>query len=217
MISENLKKRLITSSLLVLLIFLIVKSNQILVYSLLVLGVFSLIEFFQIINKILKKNVFRFIFNMLFSLYIFFFCQLFFFFSSLIHLKFLLFTILIGCIASDLGGYIFGKTFKGPRLTKISPKKTFSGAAGSIIFTSVIISSLFFYYTNVYGLKIFVLGILVSLSNQAGDLFFSALKRKAKIKDTGNLLPGHGGILDRIDGILIGVPLGIIFTLLLFK
>ena len=73
------------------------------------------------------------------------------------------------------------------------------------------------YYTNVYGLKIFVLGILVSLSNQAGDLFFSALKRKAKIKDTGNLLPGHGGILDRIDGILIGVPLGIIFTLLLFK
>jgi phosphatidate cytidylyltransferase len=217
MISENLKKRLITSSLLVLLIFLIVKSNQILVYSLLVLGVFSLIEFFQIINKIIKKNVFRFIFNMLFSLYIFFFCQLFFFFSSLIHLKFLLFTILIGCIASDLGGYIFGKTFKGPRLTKISPKKTFSGAAGSIIFTSVIISSLFFYYTNVYGLKIFVLGILVSLSNQAGDLFFSALKRKAKIKDTGNLLPGHGGILDRIDGILIGVPLGIIFTLLLFK
>ena len=217
MISENLKKRLITSSLLVLLIFLIVKSNQILVYSLLVLGVFSLIEFFQIINKIIKKNVFRFIFNMLFSLYIFFFCQLFFFFSSLIHLKFLLFTILIGCIASDLGGYIFGKTFKGPRLTKISPKKTFSGAAGSIIFTCVIISSLFFYYTNVYGLKIFVLGILVSLSNQAGDLFFSALKRKAKIKDTGNLLPGHGGILDRIDGILIGVPLGIIFTLLLFK
>lgn len=217
MISENLKKRLITSSLLVLLIFLIVKSNQILVYSLLVLGVFSLIEFFQIINKIIKKNVFRFIFNMLFSLYIFFFCQLFFFFSSLIHLKFLLFTILIGCIASDLGGYIFGKTFKGPRLTKISPKKTFSGAAGSIIFTSVIISSLFFYYTNVYGLKFFVLGILVSLSNQAGDLFFSALKRKAKIKDTGNLLPGHGGILDRIDGILIGVPLGIIFTLLLFK
>ena len=217
MISENLKKRLITSSLLVLLIFLIVKSNQILVYSLLVLGVFSLIEFFQIINKIIKKNVFRFIFNMLFSLYIFFFCQLFFFFSSLIHLKFLLFTILIGCIASDLGGYIFGKTFKGPRLTKISPKKTFSGAAGSIIFTSVIISSLFFYFTNVYGLKIFVLGILVSLSNQAGDLFFSALKRKAKIKDTGNLLPGHGGILDRIDGILIGVPLGIIFTLLLFK
>ena len=200
-----------------LLIFLIVKSNQILVYSLLVLGVFSLIEFFQIINKIIKKNVFRFIFNMLFSLYIFFFCQLFFFFSSLIHLKFLLFTILIGCIASDLGGYIFGKTFKGPRLTKISPKKTFSGAAGSIIFTCVIISSLFFYYTNVYGLKIFVLGILVSLSNQAGDLFFSALKRKAKIKDTGNLLPGHGGILDRIDGILIGVPLGIIFTLLLFK
>ena len=144
MISENLKKRLITSSLLVLLIFLIVKSNQILVYSLLVLGVFSLIEFFQIINKIIKKNVFRFIFNMLFSLYIFFFCQLFFFFSSLIHLKFLLFTILIGCIASDLGGYIFGKTFKGPRLTKISPKKTFSGAAGSIIFTCVIISSLFF-------------------------------------------------------------------------
>ena len=217
MISENLKKRLITSSLLVLLIFLIVKSNQILVYSLLVLGVFSLIEFFQIINKIIKKNVFRFIFNMLFSLYIFFFCQLFFFFSSLIHLKFLLFTILIGCIASDLGGYIFGKTFKGPRLTKISPKKTFSGAAGSIIFTCVIISSLFFYYTNVYGLKIFVLGISVSLSNQAGDLFFSFLKRKAKIKDTGNLLPGHGGILDRIDGILIGVPLGIIFTLLLFK
>jgi len=216
MISENLKKRLITSSLLVLLIFLIVKSNQILVYSLLVLGVFSLIEFFQIINKIIKKNVFRFIFNMLFSLYIFFFCQLFFFFSSLIHLKFLLFTILIGCIASDLGGYIFGKTFKGPRLTKISPKKTFSGAAGSIIFTCVIISSLFFYYTNVYGLKIFVLGILVSLSNQAGDLFFSALKRKAKIKDTGNFLPGHGGVLDRIDGILFGVPIGFYALILIY-
>ena len=211
--SENFKKRLTTSLFLVLLIFLILKSNQILILILLILGVLSLIEFFQIIRKIIKNSFKELMINIIFCIYIFIFCLLFYFFSNLVQLKFLLFTILFGCIGSDIGGYFFGKIIKGPKLTKISPKKTISGAFGSVIFTCLIISSLFFFFTQLFTYKILILGIIISIACQIGDLFFSVLKRKAKIKDTGNILPGHGGILDRIDGILIGVPLGIIFLL----
>ena len=173
--SENFKKRLATSLFLVLLIFLILKSNEILILILLILGVLSLIEFFQIIKKIIKKRFKKLIINIIFSIYIFIFCLLFFFFSNLVQLKFLLFTILFGCIGSDIGGYIFGKIIKGPKLTKISPKKTISGAFGSIIFTCLIISSIFFFFTQLFTYKILILGIIISIACQIGDLFFSVL------------------------------------------
>ena len=111
---------------------------------------------------------------------------------------------------SDIGGYIFGKIFKGPKLTSISPKKTISGSIGSFILTFLVIGILMFYFTGKLNFKIFVLSFFISFACQLGDLFFSFLKRKAKVKDTGDILPGHGGLLDRIDGMLLAIPLGVI-------
>ena len=111
---------------------------------------------------------------------------------------------------SDLGGYVFGKTFKGKKLTKISPNKTYSGMVGSFIM-SVIFGVIYSYSISFIDFKtIIFLTIIISFICQTGDLFISFLKRKAKIKDTGNILPGHGGLLDRIDGILFALPGGII-------
>tara|TARA_B000000532_G_C18667871_1_gene319721 strand:- start:103 stop:492 length:390 start_codon:yes stop_codon:yes gene_type:complete len=127
----------------------------------------------------------------------------------------MLFILLFGCIGSDIGGYIFGKTFKGPKLTSISPNKTISGSIGSFIFTFLIVGILMFYFTGKFNLKIFILSFFTSLACQIGDLFFSFLKRKAKVKDTGNILPGHGGALDRLDGIFFGIPAGFLTLLIL--
>ena len=119
-------------------------------------------------------------------------------------------------MASDIGGFIFGKTFKGPKLTKTSPNKTYAGALGSIFLTMLIMAILFNLIMTQFTFKILLIGLIVSIACQLGDLFFSLLKRKAKIKDTGNILPGHGGILDRIDGILIGMPVGFITMTAIF-
>jgi phosphatidate cytidylyltransferase len=215
MISLNLKKRINTSILLFFLFFLILNYNLILVYSLIVLGVISVIEFYSLIKKIIKNKIFSFFVNFIFTLYISFFCIMFFFFSNFFQLKIILFSLLLGCVASDIGGFIFGKLLKGPKLTKISPNKTISGAMGSIIFTSLTISISLFYFTKNFNYLILIICLITSVASQIGDLLFSFLKRKAKIKDTGNFLPGHGGVLDRLDGILFGVPIGI-YALTLF-
>ena len=120
---------------------------------------------------------------------------------------FLLFIISI-CIFTDIGGYVVGKTVGGKKLTKISPNKTLSGSIGSFLFS--IIPLIFFTALGNTNLNFNIINIifclLISLVSQTGDLFISFLKRKAKIKDTGNILPGHGGILDRTDGIIFAVP-----------
>ena len=130
-----------------------------------------------------------------------------------------LFIILIS-ILTDLGGYIFGKIFKGPKLTKISPNKTYSGVIGSfivsliggLIFLEYMPGTLFSSYSDGYEkyveYNLFTLLVILSISliSQVGDLIISYFKRQAKIKDTGNILPGHGGMLDRIDGIIFAVP-----------
>ena len=121
--------------------------------------------------------------------------------------------IILTCIATDVGGYVFGKIFKGPKLTKISPKKTYSGAVGSIIF-SLIFGHAYLYFLNptlIDHMSIILFILLISITSQVGDLIISFLKRKANTKDAGYILPGHGGILDRIDGMLLALPLGIIF------
>ena len=179
MISINLKKRLITSFFLLISVFLIFQLNFFLIFSLLILGVLSILEFGQLSKKIFN-NRFNFIFiNFFFIFYIFIFCYFFILFSNLIGLKILIFIILLGCISSDIGGFVFGKTFKGPKLTKISPNKTFSGAFGSIIFTLIIMSSLFLYLLNIFDYKILIICVVTSISCQLGDLIFSYLKRKA--------------------------------------
>jgi phosphatidate cytidylyltransferase len=121
----------------------------------------------------------------------------------------------MGCIASDIGGFIFGKIFKGPKLTKISPNKTYAGSIGSLIFSLLIVSTSFIIFFNLFNLSIIITGLIISIFCQLGDLFFSYLKRKAKIKDTGNILPGHGGLLDRLDGVLFGIPAGFISVMMI--
>ena len=215
MINKDLKKRIITSFILLLVSILMIKFNFISIYILITLGAISIIEFLQISNKIFKKYFFKYLLNFLFIIYILFFCYLFFIFINYLQLKIILFTLIFGCVASDIGGFVIGKIFKGPKLNKISPKKTYAGALGSIIFSSVTISLSFYLFTNNFLYSFLIVSVLTSISCQIGDLFFSFLKRKARLKDTGSLLPGHGGILDRIDGILFGVPLGFVYLSLL--
>jgi len=130
---------------------------------------------------------------------------------------YLLFVISL-CIATDLGGYIFGKILKGPKLTSISPKKTYSGFIGAIIL-SIIVSLIFYKYDYKFGISIqlnydfIILILLISIVSQIGDLIISFFKRLAKISDTGNIIPGHGGLLDRIDGMIFAIP----FLYLLLK
>ena len=129
--------------------------------------------------------------------------------------------VILTCVATDIGGYIFGKIFKGPKLIKISPNKTYAGMFGGF-FLSIISVNFFFNYAYElnfgYKLKdftqeVFILVLLISSVSQIGDLVVSYFKRKSKIKNTGKILPGHGGLLDRVDGLIFAIP----FSYLLFK
>ena len=216
MITTNIKKRIYTSLMLLLLIILISSSNAILVFGLIVLGVLSLLEFINLSNKIIKNKFYLLISNFFFVVYIFIFCLMFLYFSNFFHLKIIIFSLLLSCVASDIGGFIFGKTFKGRKITKISPNKTYAGSIGSVIFSMVVFSGSIFFFTNNFSYIILIIAIITSIACQFGDLFFSFLKRKAKIKDTGNFLPGHGGILDRLDGIFLGIPIGFISVIIFY-
>ena len=137
--------------------------------------------------------------------------------------------IVLICIFTDIGGYIFGKSFKGPKLTKISPNKTYAGALGGFLL-AVVASLIYINYINLASWFIFPLEFLkltknyettflifvliISLVSQVGDLIISYFKRLAKIKDTGKIIPGHGGILDRIDGLIFAVPISYLSIIL---
>ena len=115
--------------------------------------------------------------------------------------------ILTICISTDLGGYFFGKLFKGPKLSKLSPNKTYSGMLGGYVL-SIIFSFFFlnFFKINIEQYNLFLFIVLISTISQLGDITFSLFKRLSKIKDTGKIIPGHGGILDRIDGMIFVFP-----------
>lgn len=210
MIDGNLKKRLITSIILFTILALLLNYNFILIYCIILFGTISILEFTNLLKKINTNTVLKIFCVSIFIIYILYFSLLIFY--NLNHgkeIKVITVFILLICIFSDIGGLIFGKTFKGPKLTSISPNKTISGSIGSII-SSLIILFIFINLYN-YGIpiyKLFILTISISVLSQAGDIFFSYVKRKARVKDTGSLLPGHGGVLDRFDGILIGLPIG---------
>ena len=210
MITSNLKKRIFTSFLLLFLVLIIFSIKLLFLYTVIIFSVVSILEFLDMTKRFLKKKFSFLIINFSYLIYLFLFCYLVIFFYFHNYFKTILFLLLICCIASDIGGYFFGKIFKGPKLTKISPNKTISGAIGSLLFSCLVLITLFYLLSINIDAKITILAIITSLACQGGDLFFSFLKRKAKIKDTGSLLPGHGGVLDRIDGILLGIPVGII-------
>ncbi len=216
MITLNTKRRIYTSIVLLLIIILSFIYNFFLFYLLLVFGAISILEFLSLSKRTIKKNYLLIIINILFISYISAFSLIFFYFTNFIELKIIIFSLLMTCICSDIGGFIVGKKFKGPKLSKISPNKTISGAMGSLIFAGLVFSILIFFFVGFFNYKFLALGIITSIACQIGDLFFSYLKRKAKIKDTGNILPGHGGVLDRLDGILLGIPVGLVFLKILF-
>ena len=134
-------------------------------------------------------------------------------FSNEISL-YLFFFVVITCIFTDIGGYLFGKVFKGPKLTKISPNKTIAGVIGSYLlpiffinfFFNNFFSNFFLNNTYIFKINIFILILLVSTVSQIGDLIISYFKRISNINDTGKIIPGHGGILDRIDGMIFAIP-----------
>ena len=212
--NNELQKRILSSIILIpITIFFIFKGTVFFAYFLLILFLTSSYEWI----KLNKNDTFKIIgiFYLFFAFYL----------AYLLREKFtfgLFILILIICIFTDLGGYLFGKILKGPKLTKISPKKTYSGALGGFIL-SLIAATAYTNFTEIgsttylnlstfimFSLAVdnmFILFILfISFISQTGDLIISYFKRLAKVKDTGNLLPGHGGLLDRVDGIIFAIP-----------
>jgi phosphatidate cytidylyltransferase len=125
--------------------------------------------------------------------------------------------ITIICVSTDIGGYIFGKIFKGPKLTKFSPNKTYAGMIGGYllsIISAIILTN--FYFNEDLSLKWFIFVILISTISQLGDIIISYFKRLSKIKDTGKIIPGHGGLLDRVDGMLFAFPFSYLIFLIDF-
>ena len=164
------------------------------------------LSFYEIIKNT-KNLLFNFASNiiLIFSFFSFYYLR-----GDTNYSLIILYWVLITTFLSDIGGYVFGKTFKGKKLTKISPNKTYSGSIGSVIFSFISLRSLnlfqYFFFNelliNFNQLKYFLLTLTISIICQLGDLYVSFWKRKIKIKNISNFLPGHGGILDRIDGLI---------------
>ena len=165
-------------------------------------------EFYLIYLKIFKRNLLNLFISASITCIFLTFVISYIFLFNLDKSNFLyLVGLFLICILTDIGGYIFGKTFKGKKLTSISPNKTYSGVFGSFLLPATFI---FFFYENFSDFSFSIIFVLaISLISQIGDLSISLLKRKAKIKHTGFILPGHGGLLDRVDGMIFAIPFGI--------
>ncbi len=216
---SELLKRSISSLFLMGLVFLsAIINNYIFLSILFIVIILSWIEWIKIIEKIRFKKLYRIIHIMLFLIYLlmaFIICFNVFFID-----KYFFLTILMICVFSDVGGYVFGKTFGGKRLTKISPNKTISGSIGSFILSYIGFFVMYLYFGDLLFIRLQIEALVfipffISLICQLGDLFISYFKRRAKIKNTGNLIPGHGGLLDRIDGSIFALPIGFIIISLL--
>jgi phosphatidate cytidylyltransferase len=201
---SNFKKRFIISLLAFPLIYILLYQKLIFNSLIVIIFLFCLYEWVKIFKK---KNIIFFLGLLI----------LFIFLISLIriynlednNLKFL-WLILIAWL-TDIGGYIFGKLLGGPKLIKISPNKTWSGAFGSIILSQF---AFFIFFLNAnYEINIYIIFSQLALSviGQIGDILMSYIKRKNKKKDTSNFIPGHGGFLDRVDGLIWIIIFGNIF------
>lgn len=213
---SNLTKRIITSIFLIFLLYIAFKSIYILFILLLLIFYESFYEFSFLLKKIYFYNkVIQYLstFLILIFLFILNLTVWLIFLLDISNYKELFFLILAACVSSDIGGYVLGKVFKGKKLTRISPNKTYSGLFGSYLFSLLTVIVVF---QNIYELNFLIfLTLIISTISQIGDLIISYLKRKAKFKDTGNLLPGHGGLLDRIDGLIFALPIGLLLFITL--
>ena len=211
---SELLKRSISSFFLMSLVFLSALINDYIFLSILfIVVILSWIEWIKVIEKIRFKKLYRIIHIILFLIYLlmaFIVC-----FNVFVIDKYFFLTILMICVFSDVGGYVFGKTFGGKKLTKISPNKTISGSIGSFILSYIGFFVIYLYFSDLLFVRLQIEALIfipffISLICQLGDLFISYFKRRAKIKNTGNLIPGHGGLLDRIDGSIFALPIGFI-------
>jgi phosphatidate cytidylyltransferase len=205
--NNELTKRLISSIILIpTSIFFIIKGSFIFNFFLLVCFFITSYEWIKMIKKELIK-----ISGLIFLILSFY---------SIYKIRndfdgdfFYLLFITIICVATDIGGYVFGNIFSGPKLTKISPKKTYSGSIGSYLF-SIIFTSVYLNYEQIeFSRDIFIFVLLISTISQLGDILISYFKRLSKMKDTGKIIPGHGGLLDRIDGMIFAFPSSYLFFL----
>ena len=192
---NNFLKRFLSSIILLPLVLYFIISGS---FYLIFLTIFCLFISIYEWNKMIKKNNHKF-FGTLF---------LFFSFYSFyeISIAYLWSFVLLVCVSTDIGGYLFGKFFKGPKLIKISPNKTYSGMIGGYILSLI---SLFYFLNWInYDVTIvwLIVTILISSVSQLGDIIISYFKRLSKVKDTGKIIPGHGGLLDRIDGMIFAFP-----------
>ena len=209
--NNEILKRILSSLILIpIALFFIIKGSYFFIFFILICFLISSYEW-HFMSKNKKYYLPGFIF-IIFSFYTFYFFR-----NEGDYKIFLL--IIITCIATDIGGYIFGKIFKGPKLTKISPNKTYAGMFGSFLL-SIIFASIYFNNTSFFhlaeegelGIQLMIIVLLISISSQVGDLTISFFKRKSKIKNTGKIIPGHGGLLDRIDGMIFAFPFMFVLT-----
>ena len=213
--SKELINRLLSSIILIpLTFFFIIKGFFYFNLFLIICFIISIFEWYS-----MSKNKFYNIFGYLFltlSFYSFYHIRNNFGEDSLYLFLFLLLT----CISTDIGGYVFGKILKGPKLTKISPKKTYAGVLGGYTLSIILYGTLIYHSTlfsntiSKFQLNGFILVIIISTVSQIGDIIISYFKRLSNIKDTSNLIPGHGGILDRIDGMVFVFPFIFILSLI---
>ena len=196
MINRELQKRILSSIILLpLAYYFILAGSFYLIFFTIICFLVSIYEW----NKMVKKIELRFLGTLflIFSFYTFY----------QISIDHLWIYVLLVCVSTDIGGYVFGKLFKGPRLTKISPNKTFAGMIGGY-FLSLLFLSFFMHWINhTLSMEWFIITILISTVSQIGDIVISYFKRSAKVKDTGKIIPGHGGLLDRIDGMIFAFPI----------
>ncbi len=213
----NLSKRIYTSLSLIVIFITSIYNN--LIFLLFIIFCFYQIfyEFYNLLKKIFqyKRKIYLYFFLFLILLFLtYLICFVWMNFTSNYQLdKIFLFLLISISISTDIGGYIFGKTFKGKKITKISPNKTYSGMIGSYIM-SVFVA--YFFFKNFINIQnLLIIAFFVSTISQIGDLFISYLKRKANLKDTGSILPGHGGILDRFDGLIFVLTIGSLSKIIL--
>mgnify|MGYP001220444517 CR=1 FL=1 len=202
--NSELQKRIISSIILIpLSLYFIISGSHMLIFFTFICFFVSCYEWHMMSKKKIY-NIFGFPF-LIFSFYTFYKLSL--------GLSLVFFIILI-CISTDIGGYVFGKIFKGPKLTKISPNKTYSGMLGGFFFSLTFMLFYFNWANYEVSIKWFLITILISTVSQIGDLIISYFKRSSKIKNTGNIIPGHGGLLDRIDGMIFVFPFVYLITLI---
>ena len=216
---SELLKRSVSSLFLMSLIFITALINDYIFLSMLfIVVILSWIEWIKIIEKIKFNKIYRMIHIILFLTYLlmaFIIC-----FNVFVIDKYFFLTILMICVFSDVGGYVFGKSFGGKKLTKISPNKTISGSIGSFVLSYIGFFVIYIYFSDLLFVRLQIEALVfipffISLICQLGDLFISYYKRRAKVKNTGDLIPGHGGLLDRIDGSIFALPIGFIIISLL--